>query len=224
MFLSIGLMGLVGSGKDTFGDMLMKELTSINPRFRTDSYANPLKELGAKILGIDKKNIDKRDVKETEVKLYYTKDLEDTLYKFMEYDLGFCGVELSEGLRRLREVFGGVTEISPRSFYQGFGTDVVRSVRDDAWITKLHRSHKYHPVLVTDVRFLNEICDINILVIRHEGIKRPVHTSEHLAWDLQFSSVDLPKELLTVDNREDLESLKNKVGDIIEYLKAKKYL
>lgn len=220
MGVSVGLLGLIGSGKDTFGEMLLARLTEVDSRFQADSYARPLKQLGSEVLGIDFSTIDDRDIKEKSFDFKYTEQVEDLLYNFMDGELGFVGIELSEGLRKIRKSLKDLKTLSPREFYQKFGTEVVRYTRSEAWIDKLHNAHKYHPVLVRDVRFVNEMCDINILVCRHEGIDRPEHESEHLAWDLEFGGLEADKGVLRVDNRGSLVDLEGKVDEVLVYLKS----
>ena len=224
MGVSVGLLGLIGSGKDTFGDMLLAKLTDVDSRFQADSYARPLKKLGSEVLGVDFSTIDDRDIKEKSFDFKYTEQIENLLYNFMDEELGFVGIELSEGLRKTRKNLKDLKTLSPREFYQKFGTEVVRYTRSDAWIEKLHIAHKYHPVLVKDVRFINEMCNINILVCRHEGIDRPEHESEQLAWDLEFGTLKVDKDILIVDNRGSLEDLEDKVGEVLFYLKSGGFL
>lgn len=225
MALSVGIIGLIGSGKDTFGDMLLERLQGGNSRFTSDSYARPLKQLGAKVLGLAFSTIDIRDVKEFTVPFKYNGTIEDILYKFMQDELLFTGVELSEALRKTRKILGALDSLSPRQFYQSFGTEVVRAVRDSAWVDYLHNKYKYKPVVVKDVRFENELCDINFLVCRFDNIPRPEHVSEQLAWDLQFDKEHfLGKDVIKVYNTGDLESLSCTADAGIRYLKEVKLI
>ncbi len=224
MGVSVGLLGLIGSGKDTFGEMLLARLSQIDSRFQADSYGRPLKQLGSKVLGIDFSTIDDRDIKERSFNFKYTEQVEDLLYNFMGEELGFLGIELSEGLRKTRKNLKNLKSLSPREFYQKFGTEVVRCTSSEAWIKKLHSAHKYHPVLVRDVRFTNELCDINILVCRHEGIDRPEHESEHLAWDLEFADLEVDSDILRIENKGSLGDLEDKVDEVLVYLKSGGYL
>lgn len=224
MALSVGIIGLIGSGKDTFGELLLDRLQKLEPRFQVDSYGRPLKKLGSEVLKIDPLSIDDRDIKEKEFDFRYTDEIETLLYNFMDKDLKFLGVELSEGLRKVRKNFEGVTKLSPRSFYQKFGTDVVRCTFDNAWIDLLRNNHKFHPVLARDVRFVNEMCDINILVCRHEDIDRPEHESEHLAWDLEFAGLSTDKEVIVVFNKGTLDDLGCSADAVTRYLKEENYL
>lgn len=219
MALSVGIIGLIGSGKDTFGDMLLECLQGENPRFTSDSYARPLKQLGAKVLGLAFSTIDNRDVKEFTVPFKYNDTIEDILYKFMQDELLFTGVELSEVLRKTRKILGALDSLSPRQFYQSFGTEVVRAVRDSAWVEYLHNKYKYKPVLVKDVRFENELCDINFLVCRFDNIPRPKHVSEQMAWDLQCEkNYMLGKNVIRIYNTGSLESLSCTAESSLRYL------
>lgn len=220
MGLKIGVMGLLGSGKSTFGDMLLERLKVENPEWIEASYAAPIKELCCDVLNVDLDYINNRETKELNIPFQYNFEMEEYLYDFLDSDLQFDEEQLNLGLSLMREKFKGLKEISPRTFLQFFGTDVVRGVDPEAWIKLLHRKCGNRPAIVTDVRFDNEYVDINFLVCRFLDVARPEHSSEHLAWDLQFDpEVSKYSKVLEVYNTGTIEMLKKSVDSVILYLK-----
>lgn len=220
MTIKIGVMGLLGSGKSTFGEMLLKRLQENYCRWTHDSYAAPIKDLCCEILGVSLGFIENRHTKEAVMDFNYDKEMEDALYNYLKDELKFFGVELSEALRRLRSNFSHLDEISPRQFLQYFGTNVVRAVDSDAWVKLLHRKYNFRPVLITDVRFDNEYVDVNYLICRFTDVERPEHPSEHLAWDLQFDDkFETSSRVVKVYNTSSLEALEALVDEVVENLK-----
>jgi hypothetical protein len=113
--------------------------------------------------------------------------------------LNFTDEELDKASELFFEHFQSARAMSPREFQQVFGTDVVRAVKPTAWVDRLHSVQGN--LIVPDVRFENELCAMNLLIIRQHDLPRPVHTSEHYAWDLGFSAEhDLPKNTRVVGN------------------------
>lgn len=183
MGTTVGILGLAGSGKDTFAKMLQEELQKLGHTFVLRRYAQPLKELTARIYGLTIEELEDRVIKEKPVQVPRDVML-DRVFECLVDVLEFDNDELDKASELYFEHFSSAKATSPREFQQVFGTDVVRAVRSNAWVEYLHS--KEGKFIVTDVRFDNEFCDYNFLLQRHTAITRPVHASEHLAWDLEY--------------------------------------
>lgn len=190
MTFKIGILGLIGSGKDAFAGMLRTELNTLLTQdlqeglFNLDSYAAPLKELTSKIFGLSLDQLEDRVIKEKPKQINRDVMLEE-VFHCLERVLKFNDEELDKASHLYFEIFASNRAMSPREFQQLFGTEVVRKVKRSAWRDRVHNRNAN--LIVPDVRFDNELCDINILVERFENIDRPKHESEQLAWDYQFT-------------------------------------
>lgn len=193
--MKIGIIGLAGAGKDTFASMLAEELQG----FTIDRYAAPLKNLTAKVFNLTLEQVEDRELKE-KPKQVNRDVMIDAVFDCLSRVLGFEDDELDEASHLFFENFSSNRAMSPREFMQLLGTDVVRKVRNTAWTDRLTKSTKN--LIIPDVRFSNEAtCDFNILVERFEEVPRPVHPSEHFAWDLQFSDKSFDGNIFVVNNR-----------------------
>lgn len=192
--MKVGILGLAGSGKDTFANMLLEHL----PDFKIDRYARPLKELTCRIFGLTMEEVEDRVIKEKPVQVSRDVMIQE-VFGTLSAVLNFTDEELDKASELFFEHFQSARAMSPREFQQVFGTDVVRAVKPTAWVDRLHSVQGN--LIVPDVRFENELCDMNLLIIRQHDLPRPVHTSEHYAWDLGFSAEhDLPKNTRVVGN------------------------
>lgn len=198
--MKIGIIGLAGAGKDTFANMLVKELDG----FVIDRYAAPLKNLTANVFCLTLEQIEDRVLKEKPMQINRDRMI-DAVFHCLVRVLKFNDKELDEASHLFFENFSSAAAISPRQFLQLLGTEVVRKVRRDAWRDRL-QNRKVN-CIVPDVRFENELCDFNILVERFTDVPRPAHESEHLAWDLQFTDTRYDYNLFVVNNHEPLSSL-----------------
>lgn len=199
--MKIGIIGLAGAGKDTFATMLVQELRELGamPDLIIDRYAAPLKTLTANIFGLTLEQVEDREVKEKPKQINRDVMIEE-VFHCLERVLKFTDDELEEASHLFFENFQSATAISPRQFQQLFGTEVVRKVKSSAWRDRLQ--NRPRDIVVPDVRFDNELCDINILVKRFENIPRPKHESEQLAWDLQFTGkVIVHTPVFEINNR-----------------------
>jgi len=120
----IGLVGFIGSGKGTVGDMLVQN------GYIKDSFASPLKDAVSVMFGWPR--------------------------ELLEGD-----TEVSRNWRELPDKFWSAKfgrPFSPREALQLMGTEAGRTVfHKDIWVMSLlNRSHGKN-VVVTDVRFKNEI-------------------------------------------------------------------
>lgn len=197
MTLKIGVLGLVGSGKDTFANMLQEALSKLGHDFKIDRYARPIKELTSKIFNVPVAAIEVREIKE-HPKLVCTASLTLACHTMLKYTLGFSTAEYTTAMQVVQDTWttsDQYTRISPREFMQIFGTDVVRAVRPNAWVDILQERDEN--LIVPDVRFENELCDYNVLITGRIGIDKPkpTHSSEMYAWDLEHDwNTPLPKD------------------------------
>lgn len=196
MTIKVGILGLAGAGKDTFANMLLEHL----PDFKIDRYARPLKELTCRIFGLTMAEIEHRVIKEKPKQVsrdVMVHEVFETLSKVLK----FTDEDMDKASELFFEHFQSARAMSPREFQQIFGTDVVRAVKPTAWVDRLHSVQGN--LIVPDVRFENELCDYNILIMREEDVSEPTHSSELYAWRLEYSDLPLPKYMRIVDNSVD---------------------
>ena len=128
----IGIVGHIGSGKDTVGNFITQ---SVGKTGRTDSFAAPLKDLCSSIFGwprhlLEGNTMESREFRETP-DIFWTRKT-------------------------------GIDNFTPRLALQLVGTDVLRDhFHNDIWINSLeYRLRKISDsdtVVVTDARFTNEL-------------------------------------------------------------------
>lgn len=121
----IGLLGFIGSGKGTVGDILVEN------NFTQLSFASSLKDAVSSIFGWDRPLLEG----DTEI----SRKFRDTVDDFWSSKFG--------------------KPITPRYIFQYFGTEVCREhLLNDIWVHSFERKiQQYENVVVTDVRFKNEI-------------------------------------------------------------------
>lgn len=180
--MQVGILGLAGSGKDTFAKMLQEELATLGHNFSLESYAKPLKVLTSTIFNLTLDELEDRALKETPKEIDPDYAIQ-AVFNLLNKTLQFTPEELETASEKYFEVLGNKTNLSPREFQQLFGTDVVRATKSTAWVDYLQA--KKGNLIVTDVRFENELCGYDYIVQRFKGTTRPLHTSEQFAWDLQ---------------------------------------
>lgn len=176
--MKVGILGLAGSGKDTFANMLLEHL----PDFKIDRYARPLKELTCRIFGLTMEEVEDRAIKEKPVQVSRDTMIQEVFGTLSDV-LNFTDEELDKASELFFEHFQSARAMSPREFQQIFGTDVVRAVKPTAWVDRLHSVQG--TLIVPDVRFENELCDVNFLIVREQYIPEPTHSSEYFAWSLE---------------------------------------
>jgi hypothetical protein len=127
----IGLLGLKGSGKDTVGQYFEHQYG-----YTTISFADSLKNCVSVIFGWDREMLEGRTPQSRE---------------WREQNDPWWAKKL------------GLEFFSPRVAMTTFGTDVMRKhFRDDIWIINTERKiQQYDRVVITDVRFPNELKMIN---------------------------------------------------------------
>ena len=216
--MRIGIVGLVGTGKDTFAEML-SESTGLP----TVALAKPLHDAAEYVWG---KGCLNRDQKEQEQ--IFGLPVFDWFYGWHVKHLSEWNIKyniITEATLPKLNLIGSIFSekgkvrdtISPREFMQLYGTEFWREVHPEIFI-KLVRD-QYESCIISDVRFENEaaICD-RLIVVKRNGVE-PVnnHVSEQFA--TQFNDIqgifngNIPYQV--VENNGTL-------GDLKEI--AKKYL
>jgi hypothetical protein len=199
----VGLVGFIGSGKGTVGDILEQK------GFAKDSFAKPLKDACSVMFGWPREMLEG----DTEVSRKWREEPD---------------VYWSEKFGR---------PFTPREALQKMGTEAGRDVfHPDIWVISLLNRAKGKDVVVTDVRFKNEINYIQqnggivvrvkrgpepswyelakdanegfssaVMGMRNEGI----HPSE---WDWIGSEFDF-----VIENDGTIQELGNKVADMLTF-------
>lgn len=214
--MKIGIVGLAGAGKDTVAQAIQQAYD-----VELDKYAAPLKDAARHVFG---DSFDDRDVKEVPVvfddRMWW--DAADAVVGLCdELDLS-CDAYLS--VARASEAalseYSTSGFISPRQFQQAVGTDGVRAVDPDAFVRRIKCTPTYHylPLLVTDVRFVNELCDYNILVVRNSVYEKAkvqhTHESEALAMELNLDFLRLNAGVRMFERYGKTFNVVNNCGDL----------
>lgn len=201
----IGLVGFIGSGKGTVGDILETQ------GFSKDSFAKPLKDACSIMFGWPREMLEG----DTEVSRKWREEPDS----FWSEKFGYT--------------------FTPRLALQLMGTEAGRNVfHQDVWVISLLNRAKGKDVVVTDVRFKNEINYIQqnggviVRVRRGEepdwyklaedaaagfssaimGMKdKGIHQSE---WDWIGSEFNY-----TIDNDGTVNELGNKVKELLQFIR-----
>lgn len=200
----IGLVGFIGSGKGTVGDILEQK------GFVKDSFAKPLKDACSVMFGWPREMLEG----DTEVSRKWREE-PDTYWS---------------------EKFG--KEFSPRLALQLMGTEAGRNVfHTDIWVISLLNRAKGKNVVVTDVRFQNEVKYIqdnggiivrvkrgdepewyNDLLAMNTNVERQqfmnkfgIHPSE---WDWVGSDFNH-----IIENDGTINDLGNKVNELLQFIR-----
>lgn len=178
----VGLVGYIGSGKGTVGDILVRE-----HGYRQFAFADALKDAVATIFTWP------RGLLEGDSNASRT--FREKVDPWWSHKLGY--------------------EVTPRLILQRFGTEACRhGIADNIWIAALEkRIHGYDDVVLTDVRFPNEIDfvrSVGGVIVRVKRGEDPTpeelaskHVSE-TAWNYVVPDI-------VIDNDGTLEQLKEKV-------------
>ena len=149
MYKLIGLTGFIGSGKSTVANILTTE-----HGYRQDSFAASLKDAVAVIFGWPRELVE-GDTTES-------RNWRDAVDAWWSKELGIEG-------------------FTPRYALTHYGTDIMRRhFADDIWLLTVKRrimAHADTPVVITDVRFPNEVKFVQDMAgqfINIERTSRPV--------------------------------------------------
>ena len=200
----IGIVGFIGSGKGTVGDILAEH------GFTKDSFAKPLKDSVAIVFGWQ------RDLLEGDT---------EQSRKWREQPDAFW----SEKFER---------PFTPREALQLMGTEAGRDVfHNDIWVISLLNRAKGKDVVVTDVRFKNEISYIqnnggivirvkrgddpewyNDIASTNDEIFRNTYMEEYNVhrseWDWVGCDVDH-----TITNDGTIDDLRQNVGRVLHFIR-----
>jgi hypothetical protein len=141
-----GFCGRKGAGKDTLAKMVLED----NSKFTIMHFADRLKDICAKVFGMDVESFHAVELKE--------KSMEVAIH--IDDYLNNLSNEVGLDLPKL-----GLVATTPRELLQYVGTDYVRSVCDSYWVDYITRKIESIPkirrkVIVADVRFDNEVAAI----------------------------------------------------------------
>lgn len=176
--MRIGIHGAAGSGKNTIGNLLASRLF-----YDTYAYADPLKELCAEFI--------------PELPWYGNKLEKETEYLVRDLDFNFV-VDFGSSLNLRYDVLHAINiyfldilenkeTITVREILQYVGTDIVRNMQGyDFWV-KLGKSKDN--IVITDVRFANELVDFNIKLTGGISDNADTHESESGIDDSYFDLV-----------------------------------
>lgn len=173
--MKIGILGLAGAGKDTIATKISKELG-----LSIDRYAAPLKQAALRVFG---ESFDDRAAKDIAVPWSGTIRQSNGSFAASEMcrDLGFYEDEMLKAGELYYEHIDYLRSMSPRRYQQLLGTQLVRTVKPNAFVKRIASKDL---IVVPDVRFDNELLDINLFVYRPD-IEYKDHESEKLAQELQ---------------------------------------
>lgn len=200
----IGLVGFIGSGKGTVGDILEQR------GFIKDSFAKPLKDACSVMFGWPRELLEG----DTEVSRKWRE----------EPDIYWS------------EKFG--RKFTPREALQLMGTEAGRDVfHKDLWVISLLNRARGRDVVVTDVRFKNEIQYIQ----DNGGVVIRVKRGEDPNWCEQLSKIELETERTkfmqfehihksewdwvgcefnyTIDNNGSIQDLGKEVERVLQFIK-----
>lgn len=170
MILSIS--GLAGSGKDTVGEMLIKD-----HGFKRISFADPLKEITAKAFNLDLSyfhDVKKKDAPLPEVIVFDEHYAANLAFEFNA--LGYSSVT-----PQVFSEYYGIEFNTPREILLKVGTEMGREcVSSTVWIDlaiKKVKDTEGH-VLITDARFQNERDQLKAIGAVKVFVDRPEVTAK----------------------------------------------
>jgi len=199
----VGLIGFIGSGKGTVGDLL------VDKGFHKDSFAAPLKDACSVIFGWPR--------------------------ELLEGD-----TELSRKWREEPDAFWSERfgkQFTPRLALQLMGTEAGRNVfHSDIWVVSLLNRAKGRDIVVTDVRFKNEVKHIQDnggIIIRVKRGENPVWFNDFVNYNQHPTMYSYPNVNIhtsetdwigcwhdyLIENNGTLADLGNKVDDVLKCIK-----
>ena len=229
--MRIGLIGSVGSGKDTAAKIL-SDLTG-KP---VVSFAKPLHDAVIHIWGDTVLNREEKEKEQIfgERSFEWFNDYHMALLAKINSTQNVITERNLPKLLTLRDLFtdhatGRIQEtITPRKFMQLYGTEYWRSISSNVWVNLVQ--DKYDDCIVPDVRFANEAMIFDLLiVIKRDGVP-PVssHISEELAKQFKDSCEQkepithwfggIAKDLIVLENNGTIDGLGYKLKEIAESL------
>lgn len=176
--MRIGLHGLAGTGKSSLGELLAHKTG-----YELYAYANPLKQLCAEFIP-ELPWYGNKTEKETE---YLVRDLN---FNF-KVDFGSLLGLRFDVLHAINVYFLDIVEnketVSAREILQYVGTEIIRNMQGrDFWVDL---GKAQDNVVITDVRFLNELVDFNIKLLGGISESGDTHESEAGIPDTYFDLI-----------------------------------
>lgn len=178
----LGICGRKQHGKDTFASELIKNI----PTFRKASFATRLKEICAKVYGLNMVQFE--DEAGKGMLLANPIDLDSKLQE-LRWETGLVAITAH-----------GLVANTPRQVLQYIGTDYVRSVDPGYWLRVVAAHFGCHPqddYVVPDVRFSNEAETLRkaggkiLRIVRfskvYKGEEKVEHASEAFDFEPDFS-------------------------------------
>ena len=228
----IALSGLSGTGKDTAADILVRD-----HGFVKVSLADPIKRICRDVFDFTDDQLwgpsEKRNSPDPRYRRLPTENMNQAI-----------ALDIDEQVLDLKA--RGPVHLTPRYALQKLGTEWGRGCYDDIWVeyavrvakellsgyhpegyatydakSGLEHSHaddpKYRGVVISDVRFRNEISGLKKAGAKLIRIKRPGH--EQPKWDhpSETEQMDIPDEEfnLVINNQDSLEDLAENISFIL---------
>lgn len=203
----IGIMGKARSGKDTFAFMLAEELFKLTKqRYVLIAFAHALKLRVQKEFDLSYEQLWGEE-----------KEVEDTRYN---KQFKYCDKI------KLNENGSSNTFWSPREILQSYG-EFYRSIDYNFWIDRLFEvveNRQYENIIVTDVRYANEMDSIIkrkgvlIKIVRDIG-KKSIHGQDHIS---ETGLDDYNNVEAIIENNGTMEEFKVAANDVAKILVKKK--
>jgi hypothetical protein len=187
----VGLVGYMGSGKDTIANILIEKM----PEYKNFKFAGCLKKFCSELYSIPMFTLESQELKsiihEVEFSSYeeYYNAFYDSCVNILGIDNCFtvaalvdCSMKFLDSNYENPEAHTVLIKKTPREILQKIGTETFREMYDNMfWVNRLDGSQK---VIVTDVRFPNEaqrIKELGGCLIRVRTNNKPndFHESEN---------------------------------------------
>jgi len=205
------IIGPRGAGKDTLGDILIKN-NLVNEKI---SFAAPLKEICKKVFKLGDYQVDDPKGKQEKLTfpLFFFDNVAESVFEEMNNYVANSG-KLSIQAKNLNGLMR-----SPREVLQFVGTDFIRNHVDPDWHIKAAFSNLNEGTyVVTDCRFMNEYkyLNNNYEVIKNIYVERP-EAEENLNKSKHMSELEIKRIRQFVDfelkNVSSIEDLKTEILD-----------
>ena len=165
--MKIGLHGLAGTGKNSVGELLAEKIG-----YNTYAYANPLKELCAEFV----QELPWWGNKSEKEREFFVRNLDFNFKVDFGASLGLSWDVLHAINIYFLDILENKEVVTAREILQYVGTEIVRNMQGrDFWVD-LGKSQD--DVVITDVRFLNELVDFNIKLYGGVSESGDKHESE----------------------------------------------
>ena len=204
----IGVSGKARSGKDTFAEMLARELQiQTGQAYVLMAYAHELKLKVQKDFDLSYEQLWGDE-----------KEVEDERYKRVHHIIPFC-----EGLGK-GELPTRPKYWTPREIMQNYG-QFFRTINYDFWIDRLFRvieDKEYKNVIITDLRHVNEVDAVVDRGGYHVRVEREEDKATHNKQHISETDLDDGHRVdFTVNNQWTLKELKETAKDVARFLVGK---